>query len=172
MLAEGGVAALAVEPLAARGGSTKGSVYWHFATRDALLRATLDRWEAEHTAAVIAHADRGADPAERLRLLFEAVLPAGAAVELALHASLADPLVAAAVARVGRRRVGYLAEQFTGLGFTAEQAHRRAVITYSAYLGQVQLLHGAPETLPHSAEDRRALVDDVLRVLLTAPAEG
>ena len=128
VLAEGGVAALAVEPLAARGGSTKGSVYWHFATRAALVRATLERWEHEHTEAVIAAAERGATPAERLRLLFESVPAPGAAVELALHASLADPLVAAAVARVGRRRVEYLTGLYSALGFTPARARERAVV--------------------------------------------
>ena len=40
-----GLAAVAVEPLAARLGATKGSFYWHFRNRDAMLEAALQRWE-------------------------------------------------------------------------------------------------------------------------------
>ena len=46
LIAEQGVAAVAVEPLARRLGVTKGSFYWHFPSRDALLSAALERWEA------------------------------------------------------------------------------------------------------------------------------
>ena len=37
LIAERGVQALAIEPLARRMGITKGSFYWHFASREALL---------------------------------------------------------------------------------------------------------------------------------------
>src|SRR5690349_19806066 len=87
-LAEGGVAAVAIEPLAARLGATKGSAYWHFPNREALLRATLERWEREYTDAVIKLIEEGAaGPEERLRRLFGAVLRAErpAHVELALQ---------------------------------------------------------------------------------------
>ena len=45
LIAEQGVAAVAVEPLARRLRVTKGSFYWHFPSRDALLQAALERWE-------------------------------------------------------------------------------------------------------------------------------
>ena len=37
-LARGGVEAIAVEPIAAELGTTKGSFYWHFKNRDSLVR--------------------------------------------------------------------------------------------------------------------------------------
>src|SRR4051812_19567709 len=46
-LHRGGPDAVRVEPLAAALGVTKGSFYWHFADRTALLEALLDEWEAE-----------------------------------------------------------------------------------------------------------------------------
>ncbi len=45
LIAEQGVGALAVEALARQLGVTKGSFYWHFRTREALLQAALERWE-------------------------------------------------------------------------------------------------------------------------------
>ncbi|MFP5354956.1 MAG: TetR family transcriptional regulator [Gemmatimonadota bacterium] len=43
-LAEGGVAAVRVEVLAARLGVTKGSFHWHFRDRAALLEGLLALW--------------------------------------------------------------------------------------------------------------------------------
>ncbi|GAA2984483.1 transcriptional regulator, TetR family [Actinokineospora diospyrosa] len=170
-LAEGGLAAVAVEPLAARAGATKGSVYWHFPTRDALVEATLARWELEHTEAVIAHAEQGATPPERLRRLIGAVLhpERGIDIEMALHASLGDPLVAAAVARVGQRRMDYVVTLFTELGFTKTQARRRAVTAYAVYLGQAQLHRTNPDVAPSTPAAKRAYMADVMGVLLADP---
>ncbi len=92
---------MAVEPLAARLGATKGSGYWHFANRADLVTATLNRWEQDHTAAVIAQIEHGGTPTERLReLLFLVMGHAGPnTVELALLASTENPQVAAALQR-------------------------------------------------------------------------
>src|SRR5258708_18277908 len=69
LIADQGVVALAVEPLARRLNVTKGSFYWHFATREALLKAALQRWEAHADEALdqIAMID---DPRARLFELF------------------------------------------------------------------------------------------------------
>ncbi|MHB8296916.1 MAG: TetR/AcrR family transcriptional regulator, partial [Acidimicrobiales bacterium] len=87
---------MAIEPLAARLGATKGSGYWHFANRAALVEATLERWEREHTELVIAHVDQHGDPIERLRTLLHAVIghTGPQTVELALLASADDQVVA------------------------------------------------------------------------------
>src|SRR5437764_395818 len=73
-LVEGGIAAVAVEPLAAKLGTTKGSFYHHFANRDALIIAALEDWEREQTEAVIARMGLIPDPAERLRAILAAAL--------------------------------------------------------------------------------------------------
>src|SRR5687768_1379746 len=73
-IAEGGSAAVAVEPLAKRLGATKGSFYWHFADRRALVAEALGYWEREHTDAMIAAVEGIADPAERIATLLGAVM--------------------------------------------------------------------------------------------------
>src|SRR5690606_6204362 len=73
LIAEQGVAAVAVEPLARRLGVTKGSFYWHFPSREALLQAALERWEHVEQEAVFGALERVPDPRERLRALFQMV---------------------------------------------------------------------------------------------------
>ena len=68
-LARGGLPAVAVEPLAKELGATKGSFYWHFADRQALLEATLELWERRDTDQVIAAIDETQDVETRLRNL-------------------------------------------------------------------------------------------------------
>ncbi|MBW4720097.1 TetR/AcrR family transcriptional regulator [Saccharothrix obliqua] len=161
-LVEGGVAAVAVEPLAARIGATKGSAYWHFPNRDALLTATLERWEREHTEAVIARVQAEPTPLGRLRRLFAVALEDSRdnAVELALLAAKDDPAVAPVLRRVTDRRVDYLTDLFHDIGFPDDAARGRAVLAYSAYLGQAQLLAAAPDLVR-----RRGLLDDTLAVV-------
>nr|WP_234430510.1 TetR/AcrR family transcriptional regulator [Streptomyces sp. NRRL F-4489] len=167
-MGEGGLAAVAVEPLAARLGTTKGSFYWHFANRDALIEAALDRWAETRTAAVIDEPAGEPDPGTRLRRLFLRATHRAAEdpLELSLLASAADPRVAAALARVTDRRVGHIAGLFAELGFPEDEARRRGLLAYTAYLGHSQLSHAVPGTLPAGA-DRDRHLDAVLETLLS-----
>ncbi|MFJ9848005.1 TetR/AcrR family transcriptional regulator [Streptomyces sp. NPDC101150] len=166
-MGEGGLAAVAVEPLAARLGTTKGSFYWHFANRDALIEAALRRWEEVATEAVISETEAEPDPERRLRALLLRVTDASAAasLEMSLLATATDPRVAAALARVTDRRIGYVAALFAELGFTETEARRRALLAYSAHLGHTQLGHAVPQALPTGAARSRYL-DTVLDTLL------
>lgn len=175
-MAGGGLAAVAVEPLAARLGATKGSFYWHFADRDALVEAAVLRWEREHTEAVITFVDAEPDPLARLRLLIGTVLgsttqqPEGS-IELAMLATAAHPHVAPVLTRVTERRVAYTAGLFSALGWPPEEARRRGLLAVTAYVGHAQVAHAAPGTLPQTEADRRQYVDQVIR-LLTAPEDA
>ncbi|MGM1058095.1 TetR/AcrR family transcriptional regulator [Saccharothrix sp. Mg75] len=139
-LAAGGVAAVAVEPLAARLGATKGSAYWHFADREDLLGATLERWERDYAEAVLAPV-AAAGPEDGLRLLLTAALerPADTAVEVAMLAARDAPAVAPVLRRVTERRAACLEALFRALGFPPDAARRRAVLACSVYLGQAHL---------------------------------
>ena len=70
-MAAGGLESVAIEPLARQLGVTKGSFYWHFANRDALIRAALERWEREETDDIIARVGDAADPYERIVRVFK-----------------------------------------------------------------------------------------------------
>src|SRR4029077_1701475 len=71
-IARGGIAAVAVESVAADLGGTQRSFYWHFKNRHALTQAALEMWEQSRTESVIEELDHEPDPAERLRKLLEA----------------------------------------------------------------------------------------------------
>lgn len=169
----GGLSAVAIEPIAARLGATKGSGYWHFRGRDELIVATVARWEAEHTEAVIAHVESEAAAIDRLRELLRVVLGhAGPfTVELALLASADHPLVGPTLRRVTRRRLDYLAGLFAELGFDTERARRRALLAYTTYLGHAQLARTAPEAVPTADHGRQAYLESVLDTLI-APERG
>ncbi len=148
-LAAQGLSGVAIEPLAATLGATKGSGYWHFANRAALVRETLARWE-EQTAEIIASLEQGGTAYERLRrLLYGAVGSVDQnAVELALLAHADDPDVADVLARVSERRLDYITGLFVQLGCRPKEARRRAVFSYTTYLGHAQLARSAPGAAP------------------------
>lgn len=153
-MSEGGLAAVAVEPLATRLGTTKGSFYWHFANRDALIEAALERWAETQTEALITELEAEPDPARRLRLLFAEAMRSAAddPLEVTLLATADDPRVASVLGRVTERRVAYLARLFAEAGFPEPEARRRGLLAYSVYLGHAQLAHAVPTTLPEDAE--------------------
>ncbi|MFF8311507.1 TetR/AcrR family transcriptional regulator [Streptomyces lydicus] len=169
-IGEGGLAAVAVEPLAARLGATKGSFYWHFANREALIEAALERWEEVGTEAVITEVEAEPDPVGRLRRLLRRATDGAAEdpLEVSLLATAGQPRVAAALARVTERRIGYVASLFAELGFTEDEARRRALLAYTAYLGHTQLGHAVPRSLPAGAARERYL--DVVIDMLVRPA--
>lgn len=148
-LGEGGLAAVAVEAIAARLGATKGSFYWYFKNRDALVRAALNRWE-QRTEAVAAKLEQIPDPAERVRQLVHNTMPdaPGAAVALMLLADNDNPLVADVVRRVTQRRLEVVTATFIALGLSPDLARRQALASYAAYLGAAALRRGSPELAP------------------------
>jgi AcrR family transcriptional regulator len=167
VIAEAGVAAVAVEPLARRLGVTKGSFYWHFAGRDELLAAALRRWERLHTEEVIAGlADLA--PRDRLARLMATRLEKGDRLYSALGAASTDPVVRPVLKRVAARRLAYLDAIFRDLGFDAEAARQRAFLAGAAYAGLLQLERESQGRL--LSGDERARYFTTLVELLGGPA--
>lgn len=165
-IAEGGVDAVAVEPLAKRLGVTKGSFYWHFKNRDALLEATLKRWEEEATEAVISAAELVADPRERLVGLAEEAFTGegivggvygrgvflGRAFEQAVSDAADDRVVQPVLRRVTERRIDYLEECYRALEFPPDEARHRALLVYAAHVGTLRLLREVPDWMPSDGD--------------------
>jgi AcrR family transcriptional regulator len=168
-LADGGLAAVAVEPLAIRLGATKGSFYGYFRNRDALVEAALRRWEQEQTEQIAVLLEQLPDPVVRLRTLVQGAMrdTRGAGIALALLVAAEDPLIVEVVRRVTRRRLDILTECFQALGQPPERARQHALAGYSAYLGGAALRH----VLPDTAADEE-YIDALLSALSAATPTG
>ncbi len=164
-IARGGVGAVAVETVAAELGATKGSFYWHFKNRDALIQTALDRWEHVGTEAVIGELEREPDPVRRLKKVLAAAFKLGPAdrAEIALLANPDHPAAVRAVRRVAERRITYISQQLEALGWDRGQALDRAVLMYYVYVGHLQMTHVAPDVISREARQRQIeLVFDAL----------
>jgi AcrR family transcriptional regulator len=169
ILLQSGPDGVAVQPLARQLGTTKGSFYWHFSSRDDLLRATLERWESVATDDVIAAVEAGAnDPRGRAELLVAEVTAASEKHpgELLMLAGTDHPEVRAAIERVTQRRIDYLARLLRSAGLTPAVAQRRATLGYAAYLGHAQLARSVPAVLPQNSRGRHALAEEMADALL------
>jgi AcrR family transcriptional regulator len=143
VLSDKGVDDVGIESLAKRLGVTKGSFYWHFKDRAALLTAVLRRWQQRATLSIIERLEHsGMSTAERLRKLV--VEPQstpqsrkGGFVELAIRAwARKDPVAAAAVKEVDQQRLTYLQSLCRALGSSEEEALARAYLLYAAQFAE------------------------------------
>src|ERR1700760_63171 len=120
LIATHGVGAVAVESLAKQLGVTKGSFYWHFPTREALLKAAIDRWEKQSTDKFIEEVAPIADPRERLRELFRRTGHGAKAhvIYSALLRALDHPMVQPVIARVTQQRTDFLINAYRQIGMS------------------------------------------------------
>lgn len=139
---ESGLDAVAVEPVARALGATKGSFYWHFADRAALVAAVLERWELTETEAVVQLVDEIQDPRERLERLVHVVThrTPERGGEATLFTAAARNGVADTVARVLERRIAFVASVLGDLGFDPDESRRRATTLVAAVVGYQQLV--------------------------------
>ena len=149
LIAEKGLRALTIGALAARLGVTKGSFYWHFAGREALLAAALARWE-RITIESIQALDAVPDHRRRLELILQASSqpPRSRSLYAALAEAAEDPVVRRVLNRVATLRIDYLEQSYAALGYPPAPAKAHAVFAYAAYRGVLQLAHEAPASLP------------------------
>ncbi|MBT2368866.1 TetR family transcriptional regulator [Streptomyces sp. ISL-10] len=152
-MARGGVAAVSVNALAGELEATRGSFYWHFKDRDALLTAALEVWERDDTTALIAELGDITDPRQRLTALFTIALGQEDIKDLepAIVAHADHPAVAPVLRRVTERRIAYLTDLYTELGLDTAAARRQAVAAYAAFLGWLELRRSACDIVPEVA---------------------
>ncbi|MGH7449646.1 MAG: TetR/AcrR family transcriptional regulator [Longimicrobiales bacterium] len=162
-LSAGGVADVRVEALARDLSVTKGSFYWHFADRPALLEAVLTRWE-EAAAGALEAAEAQPTPEQRISTLFRQLArPTAGLTDAEVRAwARRERAVAERVAELERKRVVFLKEQLGEMGASLIDAHRRAE---AGYLAAIAWLERASRT-PWMKSDYGAFVRDVFRLLL------
>jgi AcrR family transcriptional regulator len=167
LIAEKGIRSVAIESLARRMGVTKGSFYWHFNSRDSLLEQSLLRWEKHDEANLQASLGAISNPRERLRSFF--ISTSREKLTHDVYSSLctaADhPKVEPLLERVAERRMQHIETAFSEIGFDPAEAAHRARLTYSIYLGflQLQRQHQAPKL---SSEEFEAYVTHVIATLI------
>jgi AcrR family transcriptional regulator len=162
-LAGGGVEAVRVEAVARQLGVTKGSFYWHFADRPALLDSLLSRWESG-ALADLAAAAQAPRPQDRIAVLLRGMArPASGIADAEVFAwARRDRTVAERAWEVERARVVFLKEQLGEMGAPLMDAHRRAE---AGYLAAVAWIERAGRTT-WMKSDFGAFVTDVFRLLL------
>ncbi len=157
-LADQGVDAVRVERLAEALGVTKGSFYWHFTNRDALLAAMLEAWNRVAAGAIIVEVEAaGGEPLDKLRRLLPLVAGFDGRMDFALRRwSAIDPNAREVQRKIDQLRVDYLGGLFAGLGFPHADAFARARLIYHALIGQFAM--GMPVPPEERAEEATAIV--------------
>ena len=167
LIAEQGIRAVAVELLARRMGVTKGSFYWHFQNREALIEQSLLRWEKHDAANLQTSLGAIEDPRERLRSFFRRTGREKLTHNVYSWLCMASdhPQVEPLLERVAARRMQHIEKAFEEIGFGPREASHRARLTYSAYLGflQLQKQHQTPSL---SSEEFEAYMTHVIATLI------
>jgi AcrR family transcriptional regulator len=168
LIAEKGVQAVAIEPLARRMGITKGSFYWHFPNRESLLEQALRRWEEHDARNLNKSLGEINQPRDRLISFFRRVGKEKLTHEVysALCAAAGHPQVEPVLERVANRRMAHLSCAFREMGMPEVQANNQARLTYSVYLGflQLQRQHQTPSL---SSDEFDAYIEHVITTLIS-----
>ncbi len=165
-LAAGGPEAVRIEPLAQGLGVTKGSFYWHFDDRGALLEGLLDAWEHTLVDEVIEQLEaEGGDARSRLRRLF--ALAGASETRGLLRAELAirdwarrDDGVGDRLRRVDNRRMDYMRGLFSAFSPDPDEVEARCLVAMALFVGTNFI------AADHGSRSRRDVMDRALERLL------
>jgi AcrR family transcriptional regulator len=160
----GGVDAVRIVPLAESLGVSRGSFYWHFKDRNALLRDVLILWSQAQSDDIIDAVEREGGPASvRLLRLLETCARDTGHLEMALRAwAQTDAMARNMVADVDRKRIDYLTSLIAESSQTSEDATAKARVAYAAWLGEYTA--GAPVGEETRVANMRCLHQMLLRV--------
>lgn len=167
LIAREGVAAVAVEPLARELGVTKGSFYWHFENRDALITAALQAWEEDQGRDVVTRYEGIQDSRQRLRVMMFAAFEdqENGLLFAALSASSEDPRVNPHLMRASEQRLAFGIRSLQALGMAEDEARRKALLLYASYAGYFQLLRAMPDAV-RRVSDLSAFARDLVEAAL------
>jgi AcrR family transcriptional regulator len=162
VLERGGLAAVAVEPLARELGVTKGSFYWHFANRQELIEAALEHWREAHVDGPLEAVATIADPRERLLALSGRARAKPPSILIRLMDASDVPAVRAALAYAAQARVEFMTQAFRELGQSPAKARRNALLIYTSYVGRAHLERDAPDVLGDPDKLSRHLAEQLI----------
>lgn len=162
-LAGGGPEGVRIDVLAKELGVTRGSFYWHFETRDALLGAMLDAWERRAIDEAVERVEReGGDAREKVRragiyTFSRSILP----VDLAVRDwARRDTAVARRLRRVDNRRMDYLRGLIGTLSSDSDDVEARSMLAFSLAIGNHFVAAG------HQGRTRNQVLDLAMQVVL------
>lgn len=174
VLVDQGIDHVRVDVLAGQLRVTRGSFYWHFRDREALLRSVLQTWREQATIQLTERLEKAhEDPREQLKDVLSLPLRGRAAtraarIELAIRAwARRDEMARFAVEEADGARIGYIAQIFSALGFSMKEARHRAFLLYTYVLGESVM----PNLSRMQSTDRTAFVEQLL-VQAVGPAKS
>lgn len=173
VLTEQGIEGVRVDILARKLGVTKGSFYWHFSNRDALLDALAESWgETEGESFMAEVMASPGDPRSKLSMLGAIYLRENyPAYERAMRGwALTDPRAVAALKRAGHRTMRTLIHLYRELGFDAAEAEFRAQVHRLSGIGTLFGMEFEMDTL--SDEERTARRERFLNLMTGNAPEG
>ncbi|MYM26241.1 TetR family transcriptional regulator [Duganella sp. FT135W] len=168
--------AVRVDALSKDLGVTRGSFYWHFKDREDLLRQLLVSWRDRATEQIIDRFERrNTKPRELIRELL--MLPfhgssakVGASTELAIRAwARRDEMARHFVDEVDGKRLAYISQCFSGLGFDIPESRTRAFMLYSFMLAESLLSEHGAQT---QHEERQRSLERMLVQMPAAESPG
>ncbi|MBJ7498124.1 MULTISPECIES: TetR/AcrR family transcriptional regulator [Sphingomonadales] len=150
-IGEVGVANIQIESLAKDLNVTKGSFYWHFKGRDALLNDALSYWYETATRIIGRAANRSfSDPIDRLRYFFSLAFNQrydvpGGPVERALQEwARVSEAASKTTQRVDQERIRLIADAYIELGKSEVDARRIATMALGQIIGLNVLSRSEP----------------------------
>lgn len=150
VVAESGIKALAIEPLAKRMGISKGSFYWHFKNRRALLIELLQFWdniEIDYQSKLaVDHKNPKVFLVELFTLLIEDDI--NKHVFLAISNELEDDDIRTFYEKAVDRRIKLFRDAYIALGMDRKKSNEKAIITFSIYLGLIKSISDTPKKIP------------------------
>ncbi len=166
-MAHHGLAEVKIDKIRSQLGVTRGSFYWHFESRDALIAAALEHWHHHSTTEVLEKLRTSPDAAVRLRRLFRGAyrdIESGL-VFSSLAAASTDPRVYATLERITGARLAFLQECYELLGCPPTQAEHHALLAYSAYIGLYDIYRSRPQRAD-DADHTTAYIDYLVERML------
>ena len=142
---------------------TKGSFYWHYASRAELIAAALELWERRDTGGYLAQI---AGIADRLRRLIANAVALSQRPNV--YAALSQPgsgPARAVLHRVAAQRIAFLTGLYADLGLPPARARLLARLAYATYIGLMRLPAETPAT-PLTTQDQAALTNETTRAVL------